>query len=93
MSKEPPFSFELMSEYFYYIALLDMLAGIPFEQIENSVLYYEDLERYEACDGINRALKEAERYTLNQLEKRIIEFEKENKERIETEFSRLEMYL
>lgn len=82
-----------MSDYFYYIALLDMLAGIPFGQIENSVLYYQDEERYEACDGIQRALKEAEFYTLNQLEKRIIEFERDNKERIDNEFTKLEMYL
>ena len=93
MSKELLSNFELMSEYFYYIALLDMLAGIPFGQLENRVLHYEDKEMYEACHGIRAAIDEAEYYTLKQLELRIVEFEVENKNKIENEFSKLEMYL
>jgi len=93
MSREPLFNFDILSDYFYYIALLDMLAGIPFNQIENSLLHYKDREMYEACDGIDRALREAENYTIRQLEARIIEFEQENKDKIENEFSKLEMYL
>jgi len=93
MSKEPQFNFDLMSEYFYYIALLDMLAGIPFAQMEGSILYYEDKEMYEACDGISKAIKEAEYYTLRELEDRIIEFERDNKEKIDNEFIKLEAQL
>lgn len=90
MSKKHSYSFKVMSEYFYYIALLDMLAGIPFLQLENSLLYYQDKEQYEACDGIQRALKEAELYTLSELERRIVEFEVENKKLINGAFREFE---
>ena len=90
MSKKHSYSFKVMSEYFYYIALLDMLAGIPFLQLENSLLYYQDKEQYEACDGIQRALKEAEFYTLSELERRVVEFEVENKKLINGAFREFE---
>lgn len=67
--------FNRESSEFYYLTLLDLLAGIPFEEIEKTVLFYEEIEKYEACHGILKALNEAENYTLKQLEKRIIDYE------------------
>lgn len=68
-------SFNKTASEYYYLSLLDLLAGIPFEEIEKTVQFYEDIENYEACHGILKALNEAENYTLKQLENRIIEYE------------------
>ena len=43
---------------FYLMALTDLANGSPIDELEKAIHYYEMLEDYEACAGIQRAIDE-----------------------------------
>ena len=63
---------------YYYLALLDILAGVTFSEMDAAITFYEELENYEAAAGILKAIKEAEYYTLKDLTIKIEELENDD---------------
>jgi hypothetical protein len=49
----------IVREY-YLLALLDFRNGLSVEEMYETLKMYEDLEDYEACTGILKAIKEHE---------------------------------
>lgn len=45
---------------FYLLALIDFQNGVSMEEMYKTLKMYEDLEDYEACAGILKAIKEIE---------------------------------
>ena len=45
---------------FYLLALIDFQNGVGMEEMYKTLKMYEDLEDYEACAGILKAIKEYE---------------------------------
>ncbi len=45
---------------FYLLALLDIQKGVTLDELKQTLKMYEDLEDYEACAGILKAIKEYE---------------------------------
>ena len=45
---------------FYLLALIDFQNGVSMEEMYKTLKLYEDLEDYEACAGILKAIKEIE---------------------------------
>ena len=45
---------------FYLLALIDLQNGVSMEEMYETLKMYEDLEDYEACAGILKAIKEYE---------------------------------
>lgn len=64
---------------YYYLALLDLLAGVTFEELERTINFYEEIENYEAAAGIVKALNEAEYYTIKTLTQKIEELEEDER--------------
>ena len=56
---------------YYFKALLDLFSGASFSELRASILFYEEIENYEACAGIKKALDEAKYYTINELRYKI----------------------
>ena len=54
-------------EEFYYLALLDIKEGVSLQELEDVIQLYEDIEDYEACAGILRAVNETRYDTINNL--------------------------
>lgn len=54
-------------EEFYYLALLDIKEGVSLQELEDVIQLYEDIEDYEACAGILRAVNESRYDTINNL--------------------------
>lgn len=77
MFEEASFNDEMIR--YYYLALLDLLAGVTFQEMEASVTFYEEIENYEAAAGIVKALGEAEYYTIKTLTKKIEELEEDER--------------
>jgi len=75
MSKEESFN-DPIQEY-YYLTLLDLYSGITFAELERNLKFYEEIENFEACAGIQKALKECHYYSIKDLIKRIQEIEDE----------------
>ena len=61
---------------FYYLSLLDLYSGMPYEHLEEQLEEFERIENYEACEGIKRALKLANFCTIKELDREIQEVEK-----------------
>lgn len=76
MCEESSYKYEVLK--YYYLALLDILAGVTFSEMEAAIVFYEELENYEAAAGILKAIKESEYYTLNDLTLRIEELEEDD---------------
>ena len=64
---------------YYYLALLDLLAGVTFQEMEAAVTFYEEIENYEAAAGVVKALGEAEYYTIKTLTLKIEELEEDER--------------
>lgn len=62
---------------YYYLALLDILAGVTFAEMESTIVFYEEIENYEAAAGVLKALKESEYYTIKDLTLKIEELEED----------------
>jgi len=45
---------------FYLLALIDFQNGVSMKEMYKTLKLYEDLEDYEACAGILKAIKEIE---------------------------------
>lgn len=54
-------------EEFYYLALLDIREGVSLQELEDVIQLYEDVEDYEACAGILKAINEAKYDTIQNL--------------------------
>lgn len=52
---------------FYYLALLDIRSGVSLQELEDVIQLYEDVEDYEACAGILKAVNESRYDTINNL--------------------------
>ena len=57
-------------EEFYYLALLDIRSGVSLQELEDVIQLYEDVEDYEACAGILKAVNEARYDTINNIIKK-----------------------
>ena len=84
------FEGKILSSYFYHITLLDLLTGIPLEQINDCLMHYQEEEFYEACKGINQAIEDSSELYMHELESLINQFEIENKDYLNNEFSELD---
>lgn len=76
MCEESKYKEEILR--YYYLALLDILAGVTFSEMEAAVVFYEELENYEASAGILKAIKESEYYTIKDLTLKIEEIEEDD---------------
>lgn len=56
---------EHYSDYFYKLTYNSVYEGSSVQEINNILNVYEELEDYEACEGINKALKEIKIMTLS----------------------------
>ena len=54
-------------EEFYYLALLDIRSGVSLQELEDVIQLYQDVEDYEACAGILKAVNEARYDTINNI--------------------------
>lgn len=52
---------------YYLLALVDLVDGSPVKELEEAIKVYEKLEAYEACAGIQKAIKESEYLTLRDI--------------------------
>lgn len=57
-------------EEFYYLTLLDIKAGVSIHELEDVISLYEDIEDYEACAGILKAINETRYNTINNIKER-----------------------
>tara|TARA_R110002012_G_scaffold321773_2_gene551323 strand:+ start:8065 stop:8325 length:261 start_codon:yes stop_codon:yes gene_type:complete len=64
---------------YYLTALLDLFSGVSFSELRASILFYEEIENYEACAGIKKALDEVKYYTINELKIKINEIKTNDK--------------
>ena len=60
---------DIIQEY-YYLTLLDIREGVPLDELEEIIQLYEEVEDYEACAGILKAIKETRYDTINNITKR-----------------------
>lgn len=57
---------EHYSDYFYKLTYNSMYEGSTIKELQVILSLYEEIEDYEACQGINKALKEIKVLTLSQ---------------------------
>ncbi len=54
-------------EEFYLLALIDIANGKDISELEEAIDLYEEVEEYEACAGILKAIHESGYLTLKEL--------------------------
>ena len=54
---------DTIQEY-YYLTLMDIREGVPLDELEDIIQLYEDVEDYEACAGILKAINETRYDTI-----------------------------
>jgi hypothetical protein len=64
--------YEYKIEYAYYLALLDILMGVPLEEVKEDIDLYEHNEMYEFCAGIKKAIEFAKHKTYSEIQKEIL---------------------
>lgn len=57
-------------EEFYLLTLLDIKEGVSIQELEDIIQLYEDVEDYEACAGILKAIKETRYDTINNIKEK-----------------------
>ncbi len=57
-------------EEFYLLTLLDIREGVSIQELEDIIQLYEDVEDYEACAGILKAIKETRYDTINNIKEK-----------------------
>lgn len=57
-------------EEFYYLTLLDIREGVSIQELEDIIQLYQDVEDYEACAGILKAIKETRYDTIQNIKER-----------------------
>lgn len=55
---------------FYYLTLLDIREGVSIQELEDIIQLYQDVEDYEACAGILKAIKETRYDTINNIKEK-----------------------
>lgn len=56
---------EHYSQYFYELTYNSVYEGSSLQEMNNILKVYEELQDYEACEGINKALEEIKVMTLS----------------------------
>ena len=64
-------------EEFYLLALVDISNGKNIDELEEAIDMYENLEEYEACAGILKAIHESGYMTIRQIINTINEIDNE----------------
>lgn len=64
-------------EEFYLLALIDIANGKDISELEEAIDMYENLEEYEACAGILKAIHESGYMTIRQIINTINEIDNE----------------
>jgi len=59
-------------EQAYYLTLVDILMGVPLEDIESEIYVYEYEEMYEYCAGIVKALEFSEDKKYSEIQKEVL---------------------
>lgn len=54
-------------EEFYYLTLIDIREGVSIQELEDIIQLYEDVEDYEACAGILKAINETRHDTITNI--------------------------
>lgn len=60
------YDFEVLN--YYYLALVDLLMGVTYQEVYVQMKDFEALEIYEACDGVNKALIQADKCTIKEIQ-------------------------
>jgi len=66
-------------EEFYLLALIDIANGKDISELEEAIDMYEELEEYEACAGILKAIHESGYMTIRQIINTINEIDNETR--------------
>jgi len=74
MTKEE-YDFEVLN--YYYLALVDLLMGVTYQEVFNQMKDFETLEIYEACDGVKKALEKADKCTIKEIQLEVNRVESE----------------
>ncbi len=69
---------ELIEE-FYLLALIDIANGKDIAELEEAIDMYEEVEEYEACAGILKAVHESGYMTIRQIINTINEIDNETR--------------
>lgn len=64
-------------EEFYLLALIDIANGKDIAELEEAIDMYEEVEEYEACAGILKAIHESGYMTIRQIINTINEIDNE----------------
>lgn len=54
-------------EEFYLLTLIDIREGVSIQELEDIIQLYEDVEDYEACAGILKAINETRHDTITNI--------------------------
>lgn len=57
-------------EEFYLLTLLDIREGVSIQELEDIIQLYQDVEDYEACAGILKAINETRHDTINNIKEK-----------------------
>ena len=66
-------------EEFYLLALIDIANGKDIAELEETIDMYEEVEEYEACAGILKAIHESGYMTIRQIINTINEIDNETR--------------
>ena len=55
----------------YLLALIDISNGVDISELESTIDFYEEIEHYEACAGILKAINSAGYKTIKEIKKKI----------------------
>jgi len=66
-------------EEFYLLALIDIANGKDISELEEAIDMYENLEEYEACSGILKAIHESGYMTIREIINTINEIDNETR--------------
>lgn len=53
---------------YYHLAMRDIVNGESLDELHAAIKFYETTENYEACAGIKKAIDEAEKSTIINLD-------------------------
>jgi DNA-binding transcriptional MerR regulator len=57
-------------EEFYLLTLMDIREGVSIQELEDIIQLYQDVEDYEACAGILKAINETRHDTINNIKEK-----------------------
>ena len=66
-------------EEFYLLALIDIANGKDISELEEAIDMYEEIEEYEACAGILKAIHESGYMTIREIINTINEIDNETR--------------